>query len=282
MSKNEMSLEMNPSAVTIIHELQSVLAYHQVSGIEFYPAADEIAAVLRLHGKQSEVRRAAEPKQQREQPDERGVRPVSVKTAGTQAPIEPSASLQGIREEVAVCTSCALCRERIVPVAGHGGDKVRLLVVGDWLALTEGLHPPSGCVFGIEQDRMLGKMVDAMKLPRIQVFVTNVIKCGVPASCQPKAEHVRACISFLYRQIAILQPEIILTMGMIATRALLNRPEPLSTLRGQMHTLVIRDDLRIPLLATYHPTFLLQNPEMKKATWLDLQLLARQLGTIST
>jgi DNA polymerase len=155
-----------------------------------------------------------------------------------------------------------------------------LLVVGDWLAVPEGLQPPTGCVFGIEQDRMLGKMIDAIKLPRTQVFVTNVIKCGIPASCQPKAEHVRACLPFLHRQIALLQPEMILAMGMIATKALLNRREPLSALRGQLHALVIRDDLKIPLIATYHPTFLLQNPEMKQATWLDLQLLGRQLGTI--
>lgn len=273
-------IELNPDAASLLRELKNLLAYHLASGIESYPATEEMAAVMRLSGKRSEERRPAGLKQQRPQPGARSMQQESVIAARDHRPAALSATLDEIRGEVAICRHCGLSEERIVPVAGHGGDRVRLLVVGDWLTLPEGQMPPTGCVFGIEQDRMLGKMFDAIKLLKKQVFVTNVIKCGIPASCQPKAEHVRACLPFLHRQIALLQPEIILAMGMIATKALLNRREPLSALRGQLHALVVGEDLRIPLIATYHPTFLLQNPEMKKATWLDLQLLARQLGTI--
>lgn len=152
-----------------------------------------------------------------------------------------------------------------------------MLIVGDWLVAEPGRVVPKRTVFGVEQDRMLGKMLDAIKFPKDQVFASNVIKCGVPASCQPKAENVRACLSYLHRQIAVIQPEIVLSMGMIATRTLLDRRDPLSKLRGRLHNCKIGGEKTIPLIATYHPTFLLQNPEMKRATWYDLQLMAKQL-----
>lgn len=271
---------INPYAAGIIEDLKSVLNYHRTSGIDEYPATDEIVAVMHLKGSVPVGSRPTKSELPVGIFAGRSMRPIEPKVAKVVRPNLPVASLGDIHNEVAVCTGCTLSGQRIVPVAGRGGEKVRLLVVGDWLALEDGLQPPTGCIFGVEQDRMLGKMIDAIMLPRTQVFVTNIIKCGIPTSCQPKAEHVHACLSFLHRQIAILQPEVILTMGMIATRTLLNRRDPLSRLRGRIHTCVKPEERKIPLIATYHPTFLLQNPEMKKATWVDLQMLAKQLGLV--
>ena len=125
---------------------------------------------------------------------------------------------------------------------------------------------------------MLARMLTAIGLTGDEVFVTNVIKCGLAKDCQPAAEHIRICLSFLQRQIVLIQPQIVLAMGMVATKALLDRPESLSQLRGKILDFTASDGRAIPLLATFHPSYLLQNPEMKKATWTDLQILAKWLN----
>jgi DNA polymerase len=121
-------------------------------------------------------------------------------------------------------------------------------------------------------------MLLAINLSADDVFITNVIKCAVPGTCQPQATHVQSCVSFLRRQIVALHPEIICTMGTVAARAVLERSQPLSRLRGQFHEYEVEKGETIPVIATYHPSYLLQNPEMKQATWADLQLLAKRMG----
>jgi len=272
--------EFTPEIETLLREVHGLLSYHRLSGIECYPGTAEIRELLRLKAGVA----AAEGGMRQRSPlvtgnAEKTVRPVEPPKRQPESlqPLQVG-SVHDIGDEVMVCTACALAEKRLVPVAGGGAAKAKLLIVGDWLALPAGQNPVAGCIFGIEQDRMLGKMLEAIRLPKTDVFVTNVIKCGIAESCQPQAEHVHACVSFLHRQIVSLQPEVILSMGLIATRALLHRREPLSKLRGHLHLCNGPNDRKIPLIATYHPTFLLQNPEMKKATWYDLQLLAKQLG----
>jgi DNA polymerase len=120
-------------------------------------------------------------------------------------------------------------------------------------------------------------MLTAMRLPPEKAFLTNIIKCAVPSSCRPTDEHIQTCLSFLLRQIMALAPEIICAMGIIATRALLKNTQPLSQLRGKFYPFAVSDERNIPVIPTYHPTFLCRNPELKRATWEDLQSIAKQL-----
>jgi DNA polymerase len=274
---------MKQEAVKILQDLKLILTYHSVAGIDAYPSGKDLDSFFTC--RTSEPVRNVKPQQidpVKQMPEKRAVhveRPVQVRVdRPAQVTKSITHTLHDLVSEVECCSRCNLSERRVVPVAGRGGEKVRLLVIGDWLAVPQGKQLPSGCLFGVEQDRMLGKMIDAIHLPRERVFVSNVIKCGIPDSVQPKAEHVHTCLTYLHRQIAILRPEVILSMGMIATRALLNRKEPLSRLRGRMHSYVGKDAQKINLIATYHPTYLLQNPEMKKATWFDLQMLEKHLG----
>lgn len=264
-------------AANIIKDIRSILSYHSSVGIDSYPAGEDLDRLLNVKPEKKAVEKVSVATPPVGRPQSGSVRPVQVKQAKVQTVVDSKVALGNIREEVSICTGCSLNTSRTVAVAGAGGNRARMLIVGDWLVTEPGRQVPSGTVFGIEQDRMLGKMLDAIQFPRDQVFVTNVIKCGIPGACQPKAEHVRACLSYLHRQIAALEPEILLTMGMISTRTLLDRRETLSKLRGRLHTCKIPEGKTIPLIATYHPTFLLQNPEMKRATWYDLQMLAKQL-----
>ena len=257
--------------VDYLKKLKSLLAYHKVIGIHQYPRNEEIESFcgLQVPPHSHSASSAGSP-----------IPPViknDAKVRMKQQDKNREVTLSDINIEVAGCRLCDLYKQRIYPVAGRGGDKVRILIVGDWLSGDADGHLPADRILGVEQDLMLSRMLAAIKLMAEEVFITNVIKCAVPASCHPAAAHVRCCMSFLNRQIANLAPEVICTMGMIAAKAVLGRSQSLSQLRGKFHTYETEDGPHIPVLATYHPTYLLQNPEMKKATWADLQLLAKKL-----
>ena len=250
--------------------LQSLLRYHQATGIDRYPKGAESEAFLCFQPRPSGAIRA---KVQTEKTTHESALPGRSSTSPEKSPLR----LADIAEEVATCHACDLHNQRLYPVAGRGPEKVRLLLVGDWLASDEQGQLPPGQLFGVAQDLMLARMLAAIQLPLNAVFITNVIKCAVPATCQPQANHVQSCVSFLRRQITVLMPEIICTMGMVAARATLEKSLPLSRLRGRLHEYEVSREVKIPVVATYHPTYLLQNPEMKTATWADLQMLAREL-----
>ncbi|WP_163340292.1 uracil-DNA glycosylase [Desulfopila sp. IMCC35008] len=268
---------MKTTARDILKDIGSQLAYHKSVGIEKYPANEGTFALLN-HQPQEGTLRKVKAAVSVDTPLARRAAKSEVKKDDSPLDTVPSGSLQELGNEIAACTACALAEFRILPVAGNGGERARLLIVGDRLPADKGTRLPQTCVFGIEQDRMLARMLDAIKLPRSDVFVTNVIKCAVPLARQPQAEHVNACYSYLQKQVAVLRPEMILAMGMIPARMMLSRSDSLSRLRGRFHSYKCTDGRKIPLVATYHPTFLMQNEGMKRATWEDLKLVARQLN----
>jgi DNA polymerase len=261
-----------------IADLLSILKYHCNSGITQYPRnTGTIGFLQSLPGKQRE---AADVNTMTAASFSVG-QPRGVIEGGEEVRGRGAVTLSDISEEVAVCRACSLAAERLDTRAGAGGgNPVRLLVVGDWLRGDPDVQMPGGVQFGVEEDKMLIRMLAAINLQRDQVFITNAIKCVIPQSCQPVAENIRTCLSFLHRQISLLAPEVICVMGIAATRALLGLPQPLSKLRGRFHLFSAEDGRQIPVLVTYHPTFLLQNPEMKQAAWTDLQILGRQLKTL--
>jgi len=268
---------------SIVRDIQATLKYHSLIGIENYPGGENLKKFLTARIVSPALEEIRRPKTEGMPPRSGASR----KSAQVSAPAAQTAArsheqkavvLEEIAAEVNDCSRCGLSRQRVVAVPGQGTGQVRLAIVGDWLAVENPDNLVSNTLFGIEQDRMLGKMLSAIKLRPEEVFITNVIKCGIPAAEQPKAEHARACFSYLRRQLAAIEPEVIFSMGVIATKSLLNRSESLSRLRGRLHSYQLGEGKQIPLIASYHPTFLLQNPEMKKATWVDLQMLARQLG----
>ena len=259
--------EREENITELLNDIRGVVASHQASSITHYPALDELKTFFDLRRCSSIP---ASP-----------VIPEKVKEEGNAKPTPAikkvdQTGLNEIAGEVMQCQSCALCKGRSTVVAGKGsGATIRLFIIGHWLPVFEG----SGlqAVFGLEEDQMLARMLTAINLPMEEAFITNVIKCGVGPDIQPQAEHIDACSSYLQRQIRAASPQLICTMGMVATRTLLRQSQPLSKLRGRFHTYKAADGVEIPLLPTYHPGYLLQNPEMKTATWQDLQLLQKRL-----
>lgn len=255
----------------LLREIRGVLVCQQQSSIDEYAASAELVSFF-------ESRRQVLPVQQAISPATAVVAPHK-EVVPVPEPQQQSdhAVLTEIAAEVGQCRSCSLVEQRSRVIPGRvGHSRVRLLIVGHWLTLTGGEVASS--VFGVEEDIMLGRMLSAIHLSMDEVMVCNVVKCSVVPGTQPQPAHIDACFSYLQRQIAAAAPEVICTMGMVATRSLLQPRQPLSKLRGMFHSYTATDGTQIPLLPTYHPDFLLRNIEMKNATWEDLQLIQRRLG----
>ncbi len=250
--------------------LRSILRYHREIGIDSYPCSESLQKFLAYrpaHGAfTTPVSSDPLPAREVQKADE---------VAGD---AEERVTIFEIADEIVQCTACELREKRVVAVPGRGGQPggIRLLIVGDWLKIQG--ESDKNTLFGGEQDGMIARMLAAVALPPEQVFITNVIKCGLDSQVQPKAGNVGSCMSYLRRQIEVLQPEFICTMGIIAAKAVTGTSLPLSRLRGRFHNYRTGGKRTIPVLVTYHPGYLLQNPEMKRAAWADLQLLGRKMG----
>ncbi len=260
------------SGSELIKKVGSLLVYHKSIGISDYPRNRHLDSFC-----ETQISQKPGTVKVKNDGDFMGGGEITGQRDGKKGSAGSEGSLSDIGMEIAACRACDLHKQRIYPVAGRGVQDVRVLIVGDWLSGDVDGHLPKDRILGVEQDQMLSRMLEAIQLVPEDVFITNVIKCAVPASCHPAAAHVHCCVSFLRRQIALLAPELICTMGMIAAKAVLGRSQSLSQLRGKFHTYETDAGLRVPVITTYHPTYLLQNPEMKKATWADLQFLAKRL-----
>jgi uracil-DNA glycosylase len=257
---------MDSHQIDFLRSVHSLLFYHQSIGVDNYPADGAVVRFLAA-------------KESRDEPSvacNEGIK------AGTDPAVESLPEVKTrtsghIADEIRSCTSCSLHMKRLISVPGQGGERPRILFVGGWLAGEEETRMSAERIFGSEEDIMISRMLSAMKLPPEKAFITNIIKCAVPHTCQPTDENINTCISFLLRQIMVLAPEIICTMGNVATRALLKNAQPLSQLRGKFYPFAVSDQISIPIIPTYHPTFLIRNPELKRATWEDLQSIAKQL-----
>jgi DNA polymerase len=179
-----------------------------------------------------------------------------------------SMDLGQIAGAVHACTRCVLCRERANAVPGEGPADARLVVVGEGPGATE---DETGRPFVGRAGQLLTEILGAIELPREQVFICNVVKCRPPANRKPLQEEVDACVPYLYRQLDVIRPKVILAMVNTAAETLLNTKQSLGSLRGRVHQF-----RGMPLIVTYHPAALLRNPHWKKPTWDDVRI-ARQL-----
>jgi DNA polymerase len=184
---------------------------------------------------------------------------------------DPLASLDlaGLVERIRGCTACPLCEARSNAVPGEGPADARLVVVGEGPGATE---DETGRPFVGRAGELLTEILAAVDLPREQVYICNVVKCRPPANRKPVPSEIETCVPYLYRQLEIIGPRVILAMGGTAAETLLGTRQALGALRGRVH-----EFRGIPLVVTYHPAALLRNPHWKKPTWDDVRI-ARQLA----
>lgn len=181
-----------------------------------------------------------------------------------------SSTLEQISAKVAACTRCGLCRTRRNTVPGTGVPNPAVLVIGEGPGADE---DAVGIPFVGRAGQLLDKMLAAISLSRdTNCYIANIVKCRPPGNRDPLPEESAACISFLEAQIAVLKPAMILAVGRIAAQKLLETQEGIGRLRGK-----IRTYQNIPFMATYHPSALLRNEDLKRPAWEDLKIFRTYL-----
>lgn len=180
------------------------------------------------------------------------------------------AALNLIREEIGDCTRCALHKGRNKLVFADGDPNARLMFVGEGPGADEDAQ---GLPFVGRAGQLLNNMIAAMGLKREEVYICNVVKCRPPGNRTPEPEEANTCSPFLFRQIDVVRPQVIVALGATAATYLLGHRQPLAGLRGRVHAF-----RGTQLIVTYHPAFLLRDPRQKKEAWADLQIAMKELG----
>ncbi len=172
-------------------------------------------------------------------------------------------SLVELAREVSLCRRCSLRESSTHIVFGEGDDKARLFLVGEGPGAEE---DKMGRPFVGRAGQLLNRILQAINLSREEVYISNVVKCRPPGNRLPTGGEVEACLPYLKRQIEIINPQIIVCLGSLATRALVDPKAYITKLRGQWQKMGTRY-----IMPTFHPSALLRDPSKKKLVWQDMQ-----------
>ena len=175
-----------------------------------------------------------------------------------------------LRAEAHDCTRCRLAGTRTNVVFGVGDPHADLMFIGEAPGRDE---DEKGEPFVGRAGQLLTDIIKAMKLSREQVYIANVIKCRPPENRNPEPDELDACRPFIRRQVALIQPKVIVTLGRFGLQSLTEKAYAISTVRGQW-----LEYEGIKLMPTYHPAYLLRNPAAKKEVWADMKKVMAELG----
>jgi DNA polymerase len=194
----------------------------------------------------------------------------------TPSPISSTALLsnQDSLDKVAIdlqgCTRCKLCEQRKNVVVGEGNLRAKLVFVGEGPGEQEDIQARP---FVGKAGQLLDRMICAMGLQRSDVYIVNVVKCRPPGNRNPELDEIEACSPFLHRQLDSIQPQVVVALGKFAAQTLLQTDERITRLRGRFFQY-----RGAKLMPTFHPAFLLRNPNAKREAWQDLKAVAHELG----
>ena len=210
--------------------------------------------------------------------------------------------LDEIKQEIGDCKRCKLCKGRTHIVFGVGNPNAKLMFIGEGPGADEDAQ---GEPFVGRAGQLLTKIIIAMGYKREDVYIGNIVKCRPPNNRNPEPDEMETCMPFILKQISEIKPKIIVTLGAIATKAFLNTEIPISKMRGKLldwepktinwsfsSNLIFWDEKKIEpldfdklpsckLIPTYHPAFLLRNPNMKRPVWEDMQVVMKELSNYS-
>jgi len=182
---------------------------------------------------------------------------------------KPPSGLGTLKAEVDLCKKCGLSETRKNVVFGDGSDKAKLVFVGEAPGEDEDIQ---GLPFVGRAGQLLTKIIEAMGLRRKDVYIANILKCRPPDNRPPAPDEILACRDNLRRQIGIIKPKVICTLGKFASQTLLNTETPISALRGKFG-----DYNGIKVMPTFHPAYLLRNPGEKRLVWEDMKMILKEL-----
>ena len=192
--------------------------------------------------------------------------------SGKAALKQRSPQLQAFFEEISACQKCVLGKTRKNFVFGYGHPRAKIMFIGEAPGREE---DQTGIPFVGPAGKLLDKMLHAIGISREDVFIANVLKCRPPNNRDPLPDEVLHCEPYLKRQLELVKPRILVSLGRISGQTLLRNTLSLSDLRKDVH-----EYDGIPLLVTYHPSALLRNPRWKQSSWQDLKRLRKMLDGI--
>lgn len=233
----------NPDPAIIRSSLGAYLEELRESGIEGFPADASCDALQR-------VTHATAPKEVEPDP--------ALTTPAAEGAVHHE-TLEYVRKNLGDCKRCKLGTTRKNIVFGTGNPKARLVFVGEGPGADE---DEKGEPFVGDAGRMLTRIITAMGIKREEVYICNVVKCRPPGNRNPESDEIGACTPFLLRQINSIKPEVIVALGKFAAQTLLETKEPISKLRGRF-----RNFHGIPLMPTYHPSYLLRTGGNSDSFW---------------
>lgn len=196
--------------------------------------------------------------------------PTAANIAKRQKSKDPESRLRQVREELGDCRRCKLASGRKNLVFGVGNPKAELLFIGEAPGADEDRQ---GIPFVGKAGQLLTKIIRAMGLSRDDVYICNIIKCRPPENRDPENDEIEQCEPFLVRQVEAIEPKVIVTLGRFAAQSLLRSTAPISRIRGRWQSW-----RGVPVMPTFHPAFLLRNPEQKRPVWEDMQEVMKRLG----
>jgi DNA polymerase len=183
-------------------------------------------------------------------------------------------TLDAVRADLGDCQRCKLWRDRKHIVFGSGNPRAELMFVGEAPGADE---DEQGLPFVGRAGQLLTKIIEAMGMRREEVYICNILKCRPPGNRSPETDEIASCAPFLLRQIASVRPKVICALGAYGAQVLLRTKEPISRLRGQFV-----DYRGIKFIATFHPAYLLRNPNEKRKVWEDVQKIRDYLRSLGT
>lgn len=265
---------MSDSVRKILEDTRELLRFRAEMGLSELPLTPEVRKFLAGGEKpaKASVADAPRPLVSRPLPATKPPRPVAAARAKSPAVGVDAQAIGEIHQELVACRLCPLQGIRTQVVVGGGCGEVRLLVIAEPPGAAE---EAAGSPLAGEAGELFNKMLQAIGLERSRIYLTPLVKCRPPGDREPTEDEIHTCLNHLFREIAALNPAVICGLGPITARILTGSKQSLFQLRGRFH-----DFHGTPLLVTFHPAFLLRNPEMKKASWQDLQLLQRRLSSI--
>ncbi|OGP86830.1 MAG: uracil-DNA glycosylase [Deltaproteobacteria bacterium RBG_16_48_10] len=178
-------------------------------------------------------------------------------------------TLKDVRGELGDCKRCKLHRTRKTLVFGEGNERATLMLIGEGPGYEEDIQ---GRPFVGRAGQLLTRILQSIELQREEVYIANTIKCRPPQNRNPEPDEIQSCHPFLLKQIRAIQPKIICALGTVAAQSLLQTGSKITALRGRLFDL---NGIRV--IPTYHPAFLLRNPERKRDVWEDMKRIAEWL-----
>jgi len=201
------------------------------------------------------------------------IEPPVTPTESDSEPAVESVDLEGLARSLHDCARCRLSEKRKMVVFGEGDPDARIMFIGEGPGAEE---DRTGRPFVGQAGQLLDRMVVAMGYHRAQTYIANVVKCRPPGNRDPKDDEIAACSGFLDRQIEFIRPDVIVALGRFAANRLTGTDKPLGALRGRWSHYK-----GVPLVATYHPAYLLRTPADKRKVWQDLKMVMAKLGESS-